>query len=98
VQRRVQAIWRQASFPAINPKTKGALILERSDGALNPFGVRFGSARMIYAVVKMFSEFVNLPLCVGQRRRDSDKDKRVLLLLEMPTEHMLSPKILGKIT
>lgn len=35
----------------VNPKTRGIHMLGRSDGVLNPQGVRFGSAEL-YAVVE----------------------------------------------
>lgn len=51
----------------------------RSDGVLNPSGVRFGSAE-IYNVVEKFS-FINDSICVGQRRPNKDTDERVLLFV-----------------
>ncbi|KAJ7680753.1 hypothetical protein DFH06DRAFT_1164098 [Mycena polygramma] len=74
-------IWRQGDFIVVNPKTKGLMILGRSDGVLNPSGVRFGSAE-IYSVLEQFSSAVDDSLCVGQRRAQ-DKDERVLLFLKM---------------
>ncbi|EKM80626.1 hypothetical protein AGABI1DRAFT_55606 [Agaricus bisporus var. burnettii JB137-S8] len=74
-------IWRQGDFMVINPKTKGILILGRSDGVLNPSGVRFGSGE-IYNVLEQFSSVIDDSLCVGQRR-SQDKDERVLLFLKM---------------
>ena len=39
----------------VNPKTGGIHMLGRSDGTLNPSGVRFGSAE-IYNIVQEFTE------------------------------------------
>ncbi|KAF9460715.1 hypothetical protein BDZ94DRAFT_1375274 [Collybia nuda] len=74
-------IWRQGDFMVVNPITKGIIILGRSDGVLNPSGVRFGSAE-IYSVLEKFSESLDDSLCVGQRR-SRDMDERVLLFLKM---------------
>ena len=62
------------------------MILGRSDGVLNPSGVRFGSAE-IYAVMERFMNAdhgVNDALCVGQRRAErGENDERVMLFLKM---------------
>ncbi|XP_018022337.1 acetoacetyl-CoA synthetase-like [Hyalella azteca] len=55
-------------------------MLGRSDGVLNPCGVRFGSAE-IYAVVEGFVE-VEDSVCVGQRRA-RDGEERVVLFLKL---------------
>ena len=48
----------------MNPKTNGGIVmLGRSDGTLNPNGVRFGSAE-IYNIVEHFSEIAD-SLCVS---------------------------------
>ena len=71
---------------AVNPKTHGIIIVGRSDGVLNPSGVRFGSAE-IYSVLESFcsapEEGVEDTLCVGQRRPGVDNDERVLLFVKM---------------
>ncbi|KAH9948960.1 hypothetical protein B0H21DRAFT_196575 [Amylocystis lapponica] len=74
-------VWRQGDFIVKNPKTKGLVILGRSDGVLNPSGVRFGSAE-IYSVMEQFSEELDDSLCIGQRRPE-DEHERVLLFLKM---------------
>ena len=53
----------------------------RSDGVLNPSGVRFGSGE-IYSVMEQFGAVIDDSLCIGQRRQH-DKDERVLLFLKM---------------
>jgi acetoacetyl-CoA synthetase len=74
-------IWRQGDFIVVNPATKGILVLGRSDGVLNPSGVRFGSGE-IYSVMEQFSDVVDDSICVGQRRLQ-DEDERVLLFVKM---------------
>jgi len=74
-------VWRQADFIVKNPKTQGLAILGRSDGVLNPSGVRFGSGE-IYSALENFGPVLEDCLVVGQRRPE-DKDERVLLFLKM---------------
>ncbi|KAL5479092.1 hypothetical protein ACEPAI_2380 [Sanghuangporus weigelae] len=90
-------VWRQGDFIVLNPRTKGLMILGRSDGVLNPSGVRFGSAE-IYAVLDSppppydFTQSIADALCVGQRRAHDD-DERVLLFLLMRPGHRLTPEL-----
>ncbi|THH02274.1 hypothetical protein EW026_g590 [Hermanssonia centrifuga] len=51
-------VWRQGDFMVKNPSTKGLIILGRSDGVLNPSGVRFGSAE-IYSVLEQFRDVLD---------------------------------------
>ncbi|KAF6761242.1 acetoacetyl-CoA synthetase [Ephemerocybe angulata] len=88
-------IWRQGDFIVVNPKTRGLMILGRSDGVLNPSGVRFGSGE-IYTALEEFSKSLDDSLCVGQRRAH-DKDERVLLFLKMRPGHNLTPELLAQI-
>ncbi|KAF5317226.1 hypothetical protein D9611_003848 [Ephemerocybe angulata] len=88
-------IWRQGDFLVKNPKTTGLMVLGRSDGVLNPSGVRFGSAE-IYSVLEEFAKSIDDSICVGQRRKQ-DRDERVLLFLKMREGHKLTPSLLSKI-
>ncbi|KAJ7761097.1 acetoacetyl-CoA synthetase [Mycena metata] len=88
-------IWRQGDFIVVNPRTKGIMILGRSDGVLNPSGVRFGSAE-IYTVLEQFSAALDDSLCVGQRR-PQDKDERVLLFLKMRKGYKFNDELVAKI-
>ncbi|CAA7261760.1 unnamed protein product [Cyclocybe aegerita] len=88
-------VWRQGDFMVVNPITKGIQILGRSDGVLNPSGVRFGSGE-IYAVMEQFSESLDDSLCIGQRR-PQDKDERVLLFLKMRAGHQFTPDLVARI-
>lgn len=88
-------VWRQGDFMVINPKTKGAIILGRSDGVLNPSGVRFGSGE-IYNVMGSFSSTVEDSLCIGQRR-PKDLNERVLLFVKMRPGNSLSSALIKDI-
>ncbi|KAJ7141336.1 acetoacetate-CoA ligase [Mycena epipterygia] len=88
-------VWRQGDFIVVNPRTKGIMILGRSDGVLNPSGVRFGSAE-IYSVLEQFSSSIRDSLCVGQCR-PQDKDERVLLFLKMRPGYKLDDLLIAEI-
>lgn len=88
-------VWRQGDFMVVNPKTNGITILGRSDGVLNPSGVRFGSAE-IYSVLEAFSSAVEDSLCVGQRR-SFDVDEKVLLFMKMRPSCSLKPELVESI-
>ncbi|KAI8686847.1 hypothetical protein LRP88_14949 [Fusarium phalaenopsidis] len=62
-----------------NPLTGGYTILGRSDGVLNPGGIRFGTAE-IYGVVDKFPDVEDC-IAVGQRRQ-GEADEQVLLFLK----------------
>ena len=51
------ATWAHGDFMMVNPKTGGIHMLGRSDGTLNPSGVRFGSAE-IYNIVEEFKQVI----------------------------------------
>ncbi|KAG8158413.1 hypothetical protein KVR01_011535 [Diaporthe batatas] len=73
-------IWSQGDFVSRNPARGGFLTHGRSDGVLNPGGVRFGSAE-IYNVVEKDAAVAD-SVCVGQRR-DGDADESVILFVVM---------------
>lgn len=68
-------------------------MLGRSDGTLNPNGVRFGSAE-IYNIVEPFSQIAD-SLCVGQRTPDGEE--RVILFLKMASEQACNPELLDSL-
>ncbi len=80
-------VWTQHDFITVNPVTRGLQILGRSDGVLNPSGIRFGSSE-IYNIVEgpRFNSQISDSLCVG-RRRTHDKDEAVFLFLIMAPGH-----------
>jgi acetoacetyl-CoA synthetase len=48
-------VWYHGDYVQINSKTQGVYMLGRSDGTLNPAGVRFGSAEL-YNIMNAFPE------------------------------------------
>ncbi|KAK7055263.1 AMP-binding domain-containing protein [Favolaschia claudopus] len=87
--------WQQGDFVVMNPVTKGIKILGRSDGVLNPSGVRFGATE-IYSVLERFLGPVTDFLCVGQRRPE-DVAERVLLFLKMRPGTKLEDSLVAEI-
>ncbi|KAM5347513.1 hypothetical protein ACJ41O_010518 [Fusarium nematophilum] len=73
-------VWCHGDFVKRNPQTGGYVILGRSDGVLNPGGIRFGTAE-IYGIVDQFSDVQDC-IAVGQRRPD-ESDEQVLLFIKM---------------
>ncbi len=56
-------------------------MLGRSDGTLNPNGIRFGSAD-IYNSIENFDEIED-SLCVGQKNPHIPEEERVVLFLKV---------------
>ncbi|KAL6821466.1 putative acetyl-CoA synthetase [Trichoderma camerunense] len=78
----IPGVWTHGDLIKIDPLTNGLIILGRSDGVLNPNGVRFGSSE-IYAVLEQhFSASVKDSLCVGQQRQERDLHERVILFVK----------------
>merc|ERR1719402_1605989 len=73
-------VWAHGDFILVSPKSQGITMLGRSDGTLNPSGVRFGSAE-IYNIVEEFKE-ISDSVCVGQKKPDRSEE-RVVLFLKM---------------
>ncbi|KAH7183846.1 hypothetical protein BKA60DRAFT_475087 [Fusarium oxysporum] len=73
-------IWCHGDFISKDLETQCYIIHGRSDGVLNPGGVRFGTADL-YNVLHKFPQ-VDDCIAVGQRR-SKDHDERVLLFLKM---------------
>uniref|UniRef100_A0A8C0ZM94 Acetoacetyl-CoA synthetase n=1 Tax=Castor canadensis TaxID=51338 RepID=A0A8C0ZM94_CASCN len=86
-------VWAHGDYCRINPKTGGIAMLGRSDGTLNPNGVRFGSSE-IYNIVEAFEE-VGDSLCVPQYNRDGEE--RVILFLKMASGHSFRPDLVKQI-
>ncbi|GJE90605.1 acetoacetate-CoA ligase [Phanerochaete sordida] len=87
--------WHQSDFAVKNPKTSGFVILGRSDGVLNPSGVRYGSAE-IYGVLENLHGVISDALCIGQRR-PQDSVERVLLFVKMPPGRYLDECLKARI-
>ncbi|KAJ3603571.1 hypothetical protein NHX12_028316 [Muraenolepis orangiensis] len=71
----------------------GLVMLGRSDGTLNPNGVRFGSSE-IYNIVEAFEEVCD-SLCVPQY--NADGEERVILFLKMAPGWPFGPDLLQRI-
>ncbi|GES59690.1 AMP-dependent synthetase/ligase [Aspergillus terreus] len=86
--------WAQHDWASYNPVTKGWQIHGRSDGVLNPQGVRFGSSD-IYSIVEAspFNQIISNTLCVGRRRPLADADESVFLFVVMQRGHRLSASL-----
>ncbi|KAL3462145.1 hypothetical protein BJX64DRAFT_299776 [Aspergillus heterothallicus] len=84
-------VWAQHDWASLNPVTRGWMVHGRSDGVLNPQGIRFGSSD-IYSIVEaaLFNEVISATLCVGRRRASIDSDEIVFLFVVMQTPHSLS--------
>ncbi|KAM9394106.1 acetoacetyl-CoA synthetase isoform 2-T2 [Pholidichthys leucotaenia] len=89
----LDGVWAHGDYCKINPKTGGIVMLGRSDGTLNPNGVRFGSSE-IYNIVEAFEE-VSDSLCVPQY--NADGEERVILFLKMASCNPFSPELVAKI-
>ncbi|KAF2804540.1 acetoacetyl-CoA synthetase-like protein [Mytilinidion resinicola] len=87
--------WTHGDLVQQHPVTKQIFFLGRSDGVLNPQGVRFGSAE-IYSVLEGTFPQIQDSICVGQRR-PIDADERVVLFVMMRHGQTLSQKLIRDI-
>lgn len=90
---RFPGVWAHGDYCKINPQTGGIVMLGRSDGTLNPNGVRFGSSE-IYNIVEAFEEVMD-SLCVPQYNKDGEE--RVVLFLKMAAGHSFRPELVKRI-
>ncbi|KAH0844046.1 Acetoacetyl-CoA synthetase [Fonsecaea pedrosoi] len=79
-------VWTHGDFAKVDPETGGIYVLGRSDGVLNPSGVRFGSSD-IYNVLltPRFSQSISDACVVGQQRSFApyfDSVERVVLFVK----------------
>lgn len=74
-------IWTHGDFCMVDGKTGGVTIFGRSDGTLNPNGVRFGSAD-IYNTIENNPDIED-SLCVGQKNPTNPTEERVLLFIKV---------------
>ncbi|XP_038646222.1 acetoacetyl-CoA synthetase [Scyliorhinus canicula] len=86
-------VWAHGDYAKINPKTGGIVMLGRSDGTLNPNGVRFGSSE-IYHIVEAFEEVMD-SLCVPQYNKDGEE--RVILFLKMASRQVFTADLVKRI-
>ncbi|GAA5979120.1 hypothetical protein JCM11641_008433 [Rhodosporidiobolus odoratus] len=86
------AVWTHGDWIEVSSLTGGVMVYGRSDGVLNPGGVRFGSSE-IYSVVEKIEEVEDC-LAIGQKLPDSDE--RFVLFLK-PRTSPLSPAVVDKV-
>ncbi|KAL2870008.1 acetoacetyl-CoA synthase [Aspergillus lucknowensis] len=93
---RFDNVWTHGDFISIHPITKQIFFLGRSDGVLNPSGIRFGSAEIYNVIETQFTTEIVDSLCVGQRR-PQDSDESVILFLLMRPGHRVTPQLVRRI-
>jgi acetoacetyl-CoA synthetase len=89
-------VWTHGDFISIHPVTKQIFFLGRSDGVLNPSGVRFGSAEIYNIIDTQFSTEIADSICVGQRR-PTDADESVMLFLLMRPGFQFTPQLVSRV-
>ncbi|KAJ6016847.1 acetoacetyl-CoA synthase [Penicillium sp. IBT 35674x] len=89
-------VWTQGDFITINPITRQVILLGRSDGVLNPSGVRFGSAEIYNVIETQFNDEIAESICVGQRR-PTDVDESVMLFVQMRPGCKISQNLVNRI-
>jgi acetoacetyl-CoA synthetase len=77
-----KGMWFHGDWIQVNAKTGGFLMLGRSDGVLNPGGVRFGSSELYRVISEQFPEQIEDALAVGMKRKGQDLDEQVVLFLK----------------
>ena len=91
-------VWAQHDWLSVNRQTGGSTMHGRSDGVLNPSGIRFGSGE-IYGIVEAaaFTTDIAETLCVG-RRRKRDVDESVFLFVRMAAGRgPLTAELVGRV-
>ncbi len=88
-------VWTHGDFCTINQKTGGVEMLGRSDGTLNPSGIRFGSADIYNAIESL--EEIEDSLCVGQKNPHMPEDERVVLFLKLKAGFEFNKALVDKV-
>lgn len=88
-------VWAHGDFCMIDSQTGGVTMFGRSDGTLNPNGVRFGSAD-IYNIIETMSE-IDDSLCVGQKNHLNPTEERVILFLKLKPGHDFNEALVNKV-
>ncbi|RGB37402.1 hypothetical protein C1646_694829 [Rhizophagus diaphanus] len=92
-------VWYHGDFIFINPNTGGVVMLGRSDGTLNPGGVRFGSAEIYNIIDEYFrKDGIIDSLVVGQKTKmNNNESERVILFLKMSYKHKYDKELIENI-
>ncbi|KAI1614123.1 putative acetyl-CoA synthetase [Exophiala viscosa] len=85
-------VWRHGDFIRQNAQTKTLVILGRSDGVLNPSGIRFGTAEIYSIIERNFADQIQDSICVSQQR-PQDEVERVFLFVRLKQGDRLSPTL-----
>lgn len=85
-------VWTHGDFIRVNSETGGLVISGRSDGVLNPSGIRFGSGEIYSILERYFEGKITDAICVGQQRSERDQAERVFLFLQLPGGKTKLPK------
>ncbi|GIY37652.1 acetoacetyl-CoA synthetase [Caerostris darwini] len=88
-----KGVWCQNDEGWVNPKTKGLVVLGRSDNTLNQFGERLSSSDIYFAIEEL--EELKDYICVGQDR--SDGTSIIVLFVKLKDGYIFTPKLKKKI-
>ncbi|KAH8704022.1 putative acetyl-CoA synthetase [Talaromyces proteolyticus] len=77
----IPGVWTHGDHMYTSPHTGGIYILGRSDGVLNPSGVRFGSGEIYSLIERHFAEEIVDSICIGQRREGDETEKVILFVV-----------------
>ena len=89
-------VWSHGDFMRVNPETGGLIILGRSDGVLNPSGIRFGSGEIYSILEREADDEIADSICVRQQR-EQDQSERVFLFILLRKGDKLSTDLEKKI-
>lgn len=92
----VTDVWTHGDFITIHPVTKQVIFSGRSDGVLNPSGIRFGSAEIYNVLETQFTSEIMESVCVGQRR-PQDLDESVFLFVQMQPNQIFTEALVQRI-
>ncbi|RVX68221.1 hypothetical protein B0A52_08730 [Exophiala mesophila] len=84
----IPGVWTHGDFIKINPSTGGIYILGRSDGVLNPSGVRFGSSELYSVLERSVFLFVKLNAALNGRLREIEDDIRSAIGIDLSKRHI----------
>ncbi|KAF4976025.1 hypothetical protein F66182_17516, partial [Fusarium sp. NRRL 66182] len=93
---RFNNVWTHGDFITIHPVTKQVIFSGRSDGVLNPSGIRFGSAEIYNVLETQFASEIMESVCVGQRR-PQDLDESVFLFVQMQPNRIFNEDLVQRI-
>ncbi|KAJ4478097.1 acetoacetyl-CoA synthetase [Lentinula aciculospora] len=95
-----QGVWYHGDHVLITQSKQGnaggVVMLGRSDGVLNPGGVRFGSAELYDVIDAHFADHIEDCIAIGQSI-DNGTDERVILFVKLPKDKELSPTLIDAI-